>query len=94
MLSLQGEWARSLVREQRSHIAQGTAKEKRGRERQISCDITYMWNPKYDSNELICETETDSTDKENRHVVAKGVNEGWIRNLNEQLQTSIYGMDK
>ena len=53
-----------------------------------------MWNPKYDSDELICETETDSTDKENRHVVAKGVNEGWIRNLNEQLQTSIYGMDK
>ena len=23
-------------------------------------DITYMWNLKYDTNELICETETDS----------------------------------
>ena len=23
-------------------------------------DITYMWNLKYGTNELICETETDS----------------------------------
>ena len=30
------------------------------RERQILYDITYMWNLKYDANELICETETDS----------------------------------
>ena len=30
------------------------------RERQISYDITYMWNLKYDTNELIYETETDS----------------------------------
>ena len=22
--------------------------------------VTYMWNPKYDMNELICKTETDS----------------------------------
>ena len=29
------------------------------RERQISYDITYMWNLKYDTNELIYETETD-----------------------------------
>ena len=29
------------------------------RERQISFDITYMWNGKYDTNELICKTETD-----------------------------------
>ena len=29
-------------------------------ERQISHDITYMWNLKYDTNELIYETETDS----------------------------------
>ena len=26
----------------------------------MPCDITYMWNLKYDTNELICETETDS----------------------------------
>ena len=30
------------------------------RERQIPYDITYMWNLKYDTNELIYETETDS----------------------------------
>ena len=29
-------------------------------EKQISCDITYMWNLKYDTNELIYKTETDS----------------------------------
>ena len=29
-------------------------------ERQILYDITYMWNLKYDTNELIYETETDS----------------------------------
>ena len=30
------------------------------RERQIPYDITYMWNLKYDKNELIYNTETDS----------------------------------
>ena len=30
------------------------------RERQISYDITYVWNLKYDTNELIYKTETDS----------------------------------
>ena len=33
--------------------------------------IRYMWDLKYDINELIYETETDSTDTENRLVVAK-----------------------
>ena len=30
------------------------------RKRQIPYDITYMWDLKYDTNELIYETETDS----------------------------------
>ena len=30
------------------------------KERQIPYDITYMWKWKYDTNELIYETETDS----------------------------------
>ena len=30
------------------------------RERQITYDITYMWNIKYDTNEPIYETETES----------------------------------
>ena len=29
-------------------------------ERQIPCDITYMWNLKYDANKRIYKTETDS----------------------------------
>ena len=33
---------------------------KSDRERQISYDITYMWNLKCDTNELIYKTETDS----------------------------------
>ena len=41
-----------------------------------------MWNLKYDTNELIYKTETDSQ-TENRLVVAKGrgVGEDWIGNL-------------
>ena len=30
------------------------------KERQIPYDITYMWNLKYDTNEIIYETETES----------------------------------
>ena len=30
------------------------------RERQIPYDVTYIWNLKYDTNELTYETETDS----------------------------------
>ena len=33
---------------------------KSNRERQTPYDITYMWNIKYDTNEPIHETETDS----------------------------------
>jgi len=47
------------------------------RERQILYDITYMWNLKYATNELIYETETDT---ENKLMVAKGkgVGEGGL----------------
>ena len=42
------------------------------RESQIPYDITYMWKLKYNRNELIYKTETDSlTDTENRLLVAK-----------------------
>ena len=33
---------------------------KSDRERQIPYDFTYMWNLKFNTNEHICETETDS----------------------------------
>ena len=46
-------------------------RSKSEREIQIPYDITYMWHLKYNTNEHIYETETDS-DIENRLVVAKG----------------------
>ena len=33
---------------------------KSDRERQVSYNITYMWNLKYHTNDLVCETETNS----------------------------------
>ena len=44
------------------------------------CYHLYMWNLKYDTNELIYKTETD-TNIENRLVVAKGVGGGMAGNL-------------
>ena len=41
------------------------------RERQIPYDITYMWNLKYDTNEHIYKTGTDS-DIESKFMVTKG----------------------
>ena len=37
-----------------------TKRSKSERERQIPYDITYTWNLKYNTNEHIYETETDS----------------------------------
>ena len=37
-----------------------TEESKSYRERQIPYDTIYMWNLKYDTNELMYETETDS----------------------------------
>ena len=39
-------------------------------ERDTLYDITYMWNLKYDTNELIHKTETDSA-TESRLLIAK-----------------------
>ena len=56
MISLENEFKRSERREFRN----GECKVQSERERQISYDITYMWNLKYGTNELIYKTETDS----------------------------------
>ena len=45
---------------------------KSDRERQISYDITYMWNLKNDTNELIYKTENRLTDLENKLMVTEG----------------------
>ena len=44
-------------------------------ERQILYAIIYSWNLKNNTNECICETETDS-DTENKPVITKGEREG------------------
>ena len=46
--------------QQRAWTSRFTLSEvERERERQIPCDTTYMWNPKYNINERIYETKTD-----------------------------------
>ena len=45
---------------------------KSNRERQISYDITYMWNLKNDTNELIYKTETDSQTQKANVWLPKG----------------------
>ena len=45
------------------------------RTRQISYDITYMWNLKNDTNELIYKTETDSQTSKTNLWLPKGKRE-------------------
>ena len=42
------------------------------REIQISCDITYLWNLKNDTNELIYKTEIDSQTQKTNLWLPKG----------------------
>ena len=54
-----------------------TKRSKSERESQIPYDITYMWNLKYDTNELIYGTETDSqTQRQTYSCQGGGVGEG------------------
>ena len=49
-------------------------------ERPIPCDITYLWNLKYDTNELIYEMETESGTYITDVVVSQGeVAEGGVK---------------
>ena len=58
--------------------------------RQIPCDTTGKWNLKYDGNEPVYKTETDSTDMKRTYRRRKqtcgchggrGLEEGWIGSL-------------
>ena len=53
-----------------------TKQSKSERERQIPYDITYIQNLKYDTNELIYETETDSQTQRTDLWLPGGLGEG------------------
>ena len=53
---------------------------KRVRERQISHDITYMWNLKYNTNESVYKTETNAHRKQvYGYWKGEGIREGQIK---------------
>ena len=72
LLSHKKEWNNAICSNMDGARDYHTKWSKSEIERQIPRDITYMWNLKYDTNEHIYETETDSQ-TDNRLVVAKGV---------------------
>ena len=62
------------------------------REGQIPYAITYMWNPKYGTNELIYETEIDSHRAQT--CGCQGGGRDRLGVWDQQMQTIIYRMDK
>ena len=60
LLSHKKEWSNAICSNMDGPGDYHTEWSKSERERQISCDTTYMWNLKYDTNEFIWEIGTDS----------------------------------
>ena len=60
LLSHKKEWNNVIWSNMDGPGVYHTKWSKSDRERQISYDITYMWDLKYDTNELIYKTEKDS----------------------------------
>ena len=60
LLSHKKEWNHAICSNMDGTREYHTKWSKSERERQIAYDITYMWNLKYETNERIYETETDS----------------------------------
>ena len=65
-------------------------------EKQITYDVTYVWNLTFGRNEPIYKTETDSQTTENRPAVAKweGYGRDGVGGWGQKMQTSTYRMDK
>ena len=59
-LPIKKEWNNAICSVMDGPRDYHTKWNKSERERQIPYDIIYMWNLKYDTNELIYETESDS----------------------------------
>ena len=60
VLSHKKEWNNAICSNMDRPRDYHTKCRKSERERQIPYDITYMWNLKYDTNELIYKTQIDS----------------------------------
>ena len=60
LLSHKKEWNNAICSNMYATRDYHTKWNKSERERQIPYDITYMWNLKYGTNEIIYETETGS----------------------------------
>ena len=60
LLSHKKEWNNAIYSNMDGPRDYHTKWSKSEMERQILYDITYMWNLKYNTNELIYKTETDS----------------------------------
>ena len=71
LFSHRKEWNNATYRNTDRSGDYHTKWSKSERERQIPYGVTYMWNLKYDTNQLIYKTETDS-DIENKCMVTKG----------------------
>ena len=57
--AIKKEWNNAICSNMDGPKDYQTKWNKSERERQISYDITYMWNLKYDTNKFIHERETD-----------------------------------
>ena len=67
--------------------------EERGK--QIPYDISYMWNPKYDTDELISKTETDTQTQTTDLRLLRGRSERDEPGVWDlQMQSITYRMDK
>ena len=60
LLSHRKEWNNAIYSNTDGPRDYHTKWGKSERERQIPYVITYMWNLKYDTNELICETDSQT----------------------------------
>ena len=77
LLSHEEEWNNTICSNMDGPGDYHTKWSKSDRERQISYDITYKWNLKYDTNEFIYKTEADSQ-TESQFTVTKGERKGGI----------------
>ena len=76
LLSHRKEWNNIICSNMDEPRDYHTKWNKSKRERQIPYDITYMWNLKYDTNELIYKIETDSQTSEITDGYQRGNMEG------------------